>query len=303
MIAQPSRVVAPCMAAIETRANAYFREGRRRPSLQIDIEAINRERREAMHSTAAVAQLTNSEIVKARASSRRPQRDKGTALVGALTIVAHDLRGPLANLAVLIELIDAYAQVEAFDRVKATTGKAQVIIGALDEMLNGFIERTRETGDPLSFKPAITDAADAIGNGAELNRPMAESRGIEIDVAEARPLAIFGDGRLISEAVGNLVSNATKYAPEGSTVRCAVERRGTWCVISVRDEGPGLSGADLARAFRPFTNLSAGYQGRGGSWGLGLWIVRLICERHGGFVEVPSGTDARFEMHLPIDGP
>ncbi len=45
------------------------------------------------------------------------------------------------------------------------------------------------------------------------------------------------------------------------------------------------------------------YQGRGGSWGLGLWIVRLICERHGGFVEVPSGAGARFEMHLPIDGP
>lgn len=257
-----------------------------------------------MQSMSAVAQLTNISSANSQSRQRKQPRDKGTALVGALTIVAHDLRGPLANLGVLIELIEAYVQVEAFDRIAAATGKAHAIVEALEQMLNGFIQRTRETGDPLSFKPALTDAADAIRQAAALNRPLAESRAIAIDVAGTRPLAIWGDQRLLCEAVGNLVGNATKYAPDGTTVRCAVERRGTWCVISVSDEGAGLSDTDLARAFRPFTNLSATSQGRGGSWGLGLWIVRLISERHGGFVTaLPGKGGARFEIHLPIDGP
>lgn len=257
-----------------------------------------------MQSTAAIAQLTNRSAAVSKCRPRQRQGDRSAAFVGALTIVAHDLRGPLANLSVLIELIEAYVEVEAFDRITAATGKAQAIVEALEQMLNGFIQRTRETGDPLSFKPALTDAADAIRHAADLNRPVAESRAIAIDVGGARSLAIWGDGRLLSEAVGNLVGNATKYAPDGTTVRCAVERRGAWCVISIEDEGAGLSEAELARAFRPFTNLSSACRGRGGSWGLGLWIVRLISERHGGFVKALPGHDgARFEIHLPIDGP
>jgi len=259
-----------------------------------------------MQSTAEATQFAEPSQFKGQGGGRRPQRDKSAACLGALTIVAHDLRGPLANLSVLIELIEAYAQVQAFDRVKVATGRAQAVIDALDEMLNGFIRRTRETGDPLAFKAAMTDAADVVNAAVDLNRPLAESRDIVIDVAAVHPCAVLGDGRLLAEAVGNLVGNATKYAPAGSTVSCTVERRDEECVISVGDEGQGLSGTDLARAFRPFTTLSATYDGKGRSWGLGLWIVRLIAERHGGHVEARSrgaGGGAQFEIHLPLDGP
>jgi signal transduction histidine kinase len=239
-------------------------------------------------------------------TARHARDDKRAAFLGALTIVAHDLRGPLANLSVLIELIDAYTQAQAFDRIKVAAGRAQAMIDALEDMLNGFIRRARETGDPLAFKPAMVDAADAVRDAVDLNRPLAETRQIGFDLAQLQPCAVWGDGRLLGEAIGNLVSNATKYAPAGSTVHCRVERRAQTCVISVSDEGEGLSAADLSKAFRPFSNLSSTYDGRGSSWGLGLWIVRLICERHGGRVEAragDSGSGARFEIHLPLDGP
>jgi two-component system, OmpR family, sensor histidine kinase SenX3 len=238
-----------------------------------------------------------------RRASRPITQPKDAALLGALTIIAHDLRGPLANLSILIELIETYVQMQAHDRLKATTKKAHEMIEALDGLLNGFLQRTRETGDPLSFRPTMVDLADVIRDAASANRPVAESRGITIDCANATQSVVAGDRRLLTEAIGNLVGNAVKYAPPGSIVTCTTSRCGQDAVIGISDQGQGLSELDLKRAFRPFTTLSAQYDGKGSSWGLGLWIVRLIAERHGGHVEVSANGasgGARFELHVPI---
>jgi two-component system, OmpR family, sensor histidine kinase SenX3 len=235
--------------------------------------------------------------------NRSTRQPKDAALLGALTIIAHDLRGPLANLSVLIELIETYAQMQAHDRVKATTQKAQEMVEALDGMLNGFLQRTRETGDPLSFRPSMVDLADVVRDAADVNRPVAESRGITIDCANATHSVVDGDRRLLTEAIGNLIGNAVKYAPTGSTVTCENSRCGHDAVIVIGDQGQGLSELDLKRAFRPFTTLSAQYDGKGSSWGLGLWIVRLIAERHGGHVEVSANgasRGAKFGLHVPL---
>ncbi len=242
-------------------------------------------------------------ISPARGTKYRRQ-PKDAALLGALTMIAHDLRSPLANLSVLIELIETHAQMQAHERLKATTQKAQDMIEALDGMLNGFLQRTRETGDPLSFKATMVDLADVVRYAADVNRPLAENRGITIDLENTNLTVVAGDRRLLAEAVGNLIGNAVKYAPPNSTVTCETSRCGRNAMIAICDEGQGLSELDLKRAFRPFTTLTAQYDGRGSSWGLGLWIVRLIAERHGGRVDVSMDgrqRGARFELHVPIE--
>jgi signal transduction histidine kinase len=246
------------------------------------------------------------DVADAATAADRPQLrsrpGKDAALLNALTIIAHDLRGPLANLAVLIELIETYAEMRAHDRLQSTTRKANELIERLEGLLNGFLERARETGDPLSFEPALLDGADVMRDAAELNRPIAESRGITIDDSRLAPSVLEGDRRLLLQATDNLVANAVKYAPAGSTVHCSAARRGRETVLSVTDEGQGLSEADLSQAFRPFATLTKRYESRQPSWGLGLWIVRLITERHGGRVEVTTGEGehgTRFSLHLP----
>ena len=236
-------------------------------------------------------------------SPSAPRQPKDAALLNAMTVIAHDMRGPLANLAIMIELIETYAKMQAHTRVTVATQKAQLLIDSLDAMLNGFLQRVRETGDPLSFKPALLDLADVVTSAVSLNQPLAESRDIKFDTTDARPLAIDGDSWLLIEAVSNLVGNAVKHAPAGSTVTVAVERKGTEAAVRVSDEGQGLTELDLRRAFRPFSTLSAQYQGKGASWGLGLWIVRLIAERHGGRAAVGATENggASFAIHVPID--
>lgn len=237
-------------------------------------------------------------VVKPEAS-RAP---KDPALLNALTIIAHDLRGPLANLSLLIELIETHAQMQSLAAVAQSSLKAQEMIQALDGLLNGFLQRARDTGDPLSFKPSLVNLADVVSNAVELNRPVAESRGVTFECANVVPYVIKGDAGLLGEAIENLIGNAVKHTREGSHVTCEVTAAGREAIVRISDDGDGLSSADLKRAFRPFATLSPKYDGKSTSWGLGLWIVRLIAERHGGRVEVATGgirRGTRFSLHLP----
>jgi signal transduction histidine kinase len=232
---------------------------------------------------------------------QKPCVPRDGALLDALTIVAHDLRAPLANLSVLLELIEAYMAIAAHDRVRQSTRKAQATIATLDGLLRGFLERVRETGDPLAFRPALVDLADVITDVADLHRPLAESRAVAIRCA-GLALATLGDRRLLAEAVGNLVDNAIKHAPAGSTVTIELVRGERGVTVRVLDEGPGIAPEQMARLFRPFASRK-GRAGTEGAHGFGLWIVRLIVERHGGRIEVSPrdrGSGACFALTLPL---
>lgn len=226
---------------------------------------------------------------------------RDAAMLNALTIVAHDLRGPLANLAVLLEVMEAATQARTFERVAPCARKAQTVLTSLNALLNGFLERVRLTGDPLAYQPRLMDLGEVVRDAVSLNRPLAESRGIALDVEGLAALSAQGDQRLLAEAVDNLVGNAVKYSKNGSRVRIVVGRDGPEAVIRVFDQGDGISQDDLQRAFNPFTRLSAEPRAGETATGLGLWIVRLIATRHGGRVDAgPNGSGGTvFTLRLP----
>src|SRR5207248_2214334 len=104
----------------------------------------------------------------------------------------------------------------------------------------------------------------------------------------------------------NLIGNAVKHAPPRSAVTCQVHVVTGQAVVRVCDRGPGLTAGDLECAFRPFTRLSAAAEGDRASFGLGLWIARLVAERHGGGIEAgarPDGQGAMFTLRLPLAAP
>ena len=108
---------------------------------------------------------------------------------------------------------------------------------------------------------------------------------------------ITGDPVLLDEVVSNLLENAARYAPDGSTVMvrlAAPDDRSV--VLQVCDHGPGVADADFARVFEPFWR---GADSR--SSGLGLAIVRAVVEAHGGSIVVQHtpGGGATFEVRLP----
>ncbi len=223
-------------------------------------------------------------------------------LVNAMAMVVHDLRGPLANLQIMVELIEAHSQRKTCAEIPACASRAIDLIQALDEMLAGFLERARTTGDPLAYRAGLVDLREVTRRAETLSRPLAESSGIVIERRGSVPVVIEGDSRLLIEAIDNILSNAVKHSPKGATIVCASSLEGESAVVRIEDEGPGFSASEVHALFRPFTRLSRKAPAAGPSTGLGLWIARLIATRHGGSLSAANRTDGRgsvFTLRLP----
>jgi signal transduction histidine kinase len=115
-------------------------------------------------------------------------------------------------------------------------------------------------------------------------------------------MTVMVDSDAILRVADNLISNAVKYSPSGSTVWVTIDRTSEQAVLEVQDQGPGLSEDDKMRVFGKMQRLSARPTGGEHSTGLGLFIVKQIVDAHEGVVGVKSaqGEGAVFWVRLPL---
>jgi signal transduction histidine kinase len=106
----------------------------------------------------------------------------------------------------------------------------------------------------------------------------------------------------ISQVLANLLTNANKYAPEGSAVRLSANRVGDEIEFAVSDNGPGLGEEELDHVFDRFWRAQSGETQAVGGTGLGLAIAKSLVDLHGGAISVDSvaGEGATFRFVLPI---
>jgi two-component system, OmpR family, sensor histidine kinase SenX3 len=251
--------------------------------------------------------MVSKEPRKPKISRKRTHSERFEPGAGALSIVAHDLRGPLANLSLLIEGMACCEDDHPRDRVTHLAQKAERLIGRLDAMLTELLQRARASGDPLAFTPSYINIAELVDTVIAHNEPLARSRSLRLRRNLAEPTFIWGCQDLLMQALDNLLNNAIRHSRRGGQVECEVVPLNSGGIeIRIVDEGPGLTPRDVTRAFRPFTQLSAHTDSAGGSTGLGLWIVRIVAERHGGHVQAANrkdGTGAVFTLCLPQKSP
>jgi two-component system sensor histidine kinase MprB len=206
----------------------------------------------------------------------------------------HELRTPLTSLRTNIELLGQAAEnpdrqltaaetTEIMDDVRAQLQELTTLVGDL-------VELARD--EPMSRDPEPLDLADTVASALDRVRPRAP--GVTFDVkAESWP--VIGEPPLLERAVTNLLDNAAKWSPEDGTVTVRLDDG----VLTVTDEGPGISAADLPHVFDRFYRSSEARTLPGS--GLGLSIVRRAAERHGGTVtaESPKGGGSVFTMTVP----
>lgn len=213
----------------------------------------------------------------------------------------HDLRSPLANLSLLIEAIGNRSQSADVDSTKRIAARAMRTIERLDGMLAAALSRASVECDCPGFEPQLLTGI--VDMAAALNEPFARSRNVRLHCYLADPVMVMGDADLLLRAVDNLLTNAIKFTPNGGVVVCQLSIEGDEARIMIEDQGPGLTKGDIARAFQPFRRLSAKSNGKLGSHGLGLSIVRDIAECHGGSVTAYNAADssgAVFLISMPM---
>jgi signal transduction histidine kinase len=149
------------------------------------------------------------------------------------------------------------------------------------------------------------DIGELLANVATLMRPLIEEREQTLEITPPRPAPfVLGDARRLERLFLNLISNANKYAPEGSRIRIAVDSGDDVVRIAVADAGPGIPPDVLPHLFEQFYTARTSSSSHNIGVGLGLPIAQSIAEAHGGRIDVASGVGAgsTFTVTLPRTG-
>ncbi|HEX9093844.1 MAG TPA: HAMP domain-containing sensor histidine kinase, partial [Coriobacteriia bacterium] len=215
-----------------------------------------------------------------------------------VSLISHDLRSPLA---VVVGYLDLLRRPLPNDERERAIAAAKRNAGKMAELLEDLLTaaRAEELLGPSAFSPvSLADLAEEVVGSLAPTHPERELR---LDL-QCRPI-VRGEARRLRQAIVNLVTNALKYSPdhEPITVRVACEQ--ARAVLFVIDGGPGVQESERDRVFQRFARVDKVAAERPGV-GLGLYIVRTICENHGGHAqarETPGGG-ATFVIDLPCTG-
>jgi two-component system sensor histidine kinase KdpD len=218
-----------------------------------------------------------------------------------LTSISHDLKTPLAAiLGAAGTLRDLAANLD--DRAKA-----DLLATIIDESerLNRFIanllDMTKLESGAIVPKTALHDLGELVGTALQRTAKILAQHSVEVDLAADLPMLEL-DAVLFEQVLFNLLDNASKYAPPGTTVRIQSWRDGNTVYLQVLDQGAGIPPADLEHIFDKFYRAQKGDQVRAGT-GLGLAISRGFIEALNGTIAAANRTDrsgAVFTIKLPV---
>ena len=213
--------------------------------------------------------------------------------------IAHDLKTPLTRLRNRAE--SALAGERDDEQLRAIISEADQLIATFNALLT--ISQVEAGARPADFQPVRLDriASDI----HELYEPVAEEAGMALELDVLDKGTVMGSRELLAQAVTNLVENAIKYGAEdanasGPRVVIGLVTRGPHTILSVSDNGPGISEQDRDRVTQRFVRLDES-RNRPGT-GLGLSLVKAIAQMHGGQLRLGDAKPGlRVEIVLPAE--
>jgi signal transduction histidine kinase len=216
-----------------------------------------------------------------------------------LSIVSHELRTPLTTMKGYAQLLERKLTHEPDSQRWASSIDAQ--IGRLSRLVDDLLDVTRFARGQFELRRKETALKPILDETVSRFRIISPQHTVRLGEVDEDLKGVWDRDRL-EQVLNNLVGNAIKYSPEGGEVTVSARRENDAAVVTVRDQGIGISREDRERLFDRFYRASPENRGGATGLGLGLYVTRRVVEAHGGTVGVNSepGVGSEFYFTLPL---
>jgi len=222
-----------------------------------------------------------------------------------VSTVSHELRTPLTSISGALGLIVGGALGAAPPAMQQMLEIAYRNSLRLGHLINDLLDMEKIAAGKMSFELREHSLGDLLEESLASNQALCEQHGVRCTLEHPTDVLVWVDGLRLQQVLGNFLSNAVKFTPEGGEIRLHSSLRGTKVRISVTDQGPGIPEAFRSRVFEKFAQADASDSRQKSGTGLGLAITKELIERMGGTVgfDCVPGQGTTFWCELPIQIP
>lgn len=219
-----------------------------------------------------------------------------------VAMALHELRNPLAPIRQVAQIIGRHPSGDPTLVWCRDVIERQVL--QMLRLLDDLQDFSRPSRQPMAMRCERLDLRLAIAQALETAGPLLSEQRHRLVVEQpAQPVAVLGDLARLTQVFGNLLGNAAKYTPAGGHIVVSVRQAPRHAEVVVQDDGIGIEPAQLERVFGLFVQLASAPHQAAGGHGIGLAVIRLLVEQHGGEVAATSdgmGRGSRFTVRLPL---
>jgi signal transduction histidine kinase len=215
-----------------------------------------------------------------------------------LSSISHDLRTPLAALRASVEAIRDGVAADPDASLKGMEHQVQALAALVDDLSL----HTRLASGTLTMRPMRIDLTELADEAVETMRPLATASDVRLEIIADERIATTADPAQFGRVLRNLIENAIRYAPAGSTVTVELAAVPEYASVRVCDEGAGFPPELGDRVFDAFTRGDPARDIRTGTAGLGLAIAQAVVTAHAGTIAIvpdPARPGGVVEIRLP----
>lgn len=218
-----------------------------------------------------------------------------------LATLAHELRNPLAPIRTGIEVLKH--SVQQPEKLGGVIGIIERQTAQMVRLIDDLMDVSRITRNKMDLQRSVIDLTEVLPNAIEAVQPLIDSMGHSLNVSlPTASIFVDGDAGRLAQVFSNILNNAARYTKQRGHIELGVELSDRAVIVSVRDNGEGIAPAMQELIFDMFAQVRpSGFSATPGL-GIGLTLVRLLVEKHGGSIAVLSaglGKGSEFRVTLP----
>lgn len=220
-----------------------------------------------------------------------------------VSVVSHELRTPLTPISGVLSLLASGRGGELSDRAQQMVDLALRNSNRLLYLIDDLLDLRKLSSDQMEFQIRALDIGSVVRDAVKVNQTLGDEMDVSFEIDEKDVgLRVRGDKERLTQVLTNLMVNAAKFSPDGSTVDIVIEERDGCARVSVVDQGPGITEEFQPRVFEKFAQADSSSTRSHGGTGLGLSISKSIVERLDGCIdfETEVGEGSTFYFELPL---